>query len=136
MIKKLSNVVLVVNDQTKALDFYTRVLGFEKRTDISPPGAVRWVTVAPKGQDIEISLFQAGSSPQPGFSQLKPGTSAAWNLQSDDCKGDFKRLTAQGVRFDQPEPAELPWGIQATFSDPDGNRFSLLQPVTGSASSG
>lgn len=128
MIQKLANVVVVVKDQAKALDFYTQVLGFEKRTDFKPPGGVRWVTVAPKGQDIEISLFQAGSSPDPKMSQLKAGSNPQWSLQTDDCRGDFKRLKARGVKFDQEEPADYPWGVLVTFSDPDGNPFSLLQP--------
>lgn len=135
MIKKLGNVVLVVNDQAKALDFYTRVIGFEKRAELSaprtPPETPHWITVAPKGQDIEISLFQVGSSPDPATSQLKPGTGPQWNLATDDCRGDFKRLKVQGVAFDQPEPVEQPWGIQATLRDPDGNTFSLLQPRMG-----
>lgn len=130
MITKLANVVVVVKDQAKALDFYIQVLGFEKRTDYNPPGNVRWVTVAPKGQDIEISLFQAGSSADPKSpqSQLKAGSNPQWNLQTDDCHGDFKRLKALGVKFDQEEPDEYSWGVQATFRDPDGNPFSLLQP--------
>jgi predicted enzyme related to lactoylglutathione lyase len=131
MIQKLANVVIVVKDQAKALDFYTQVLGFEKRTDFSPGGNYRWVTVAPKGQDIEISLFQAGSDPDPKSSQnqVKAGSNPQWTLQTDDCRGDFKRLKAQGVKFNQEEPSEQPWGVLATFSDPDGNPFSLLQPA-------
>ena len=134
MIEKLGNVVLVVSNQAKALDFYTKVLGFEKRAEFAapgaPPGAPHWITVAPKGQDIEISLFQVGSSPDPAASKLKPGAGAQWNLVTDDCRGDSKRLKSQGVRFDQ-EPSDQPWGIQAVFSDPDGNKFSLLQPKMG-----
>lgn len=134
MIKKLGNVVLVVNNQAKALDFYTKVLGFEKRAEFTapgaPPGAPHWITVAPKGQDIEISLFQAGASPDPAARQLKPGAGPQWNLLTDDCRAESKRLKAQGVGFDQ-EPSEQPWGIQAVFRDPDGNRFSLLQPRMG-----
>jgi len=134
MIKKLGNVVLVVSNQAKALDFYTKVLGLEKRAEFTapgaPPGAPHWITVAPKGQDIEISLFQVGSSPDPASAQLKPGTGPQWNLVTDDCRGDAKRLKAQGVRFAQ-EPSDQPWGIQAIFMDPDGNRFSLLQPKMG-----
>jgi catechol 2,3-dioxygenase-like lactoylglutathione lyase family enzyme len=129
MIQKLANVVIVVKDQAKALDFYTKVLGFEKRTDLSPPGSPRWVTVAPKGQDIEISLFQEGTPlPDPKAPQLKAGSNPQWALQTDDCRGDFKRLKAQGVKFEQDEPGEYPWGVLATFRDPDGNPFSLLQP--------
>lgn len=130
MIQKLMNVVLVVKDQNKALDFYTRALGLEKRTDISPPGGVRWVTVATKGQDIEISLFQASSSPDSSMSQLQPGQGPQWTFQSTDCKRDFEEFKSRGVRFDQSKPEEYAWGIQATFADPDGNRFALLQPVS------
>jgi catechol 2,3-dioxygenase-like lactoylglutathione lyase family enzyme len=130
MIEKLANVVVVVKDQAKALDYYTRVLGFEKRTDINPPGGTRWVTVAPKGQDIEISLFPAGSYPDPNGVQhsLEPGKGPAWNFRSTDCKKDFEELKSRGVKFNEPKPAEYPWGIQASFSDPDGNGYTLLEP--------
>jgi len=128
MIKKLANVVIVVKDQTKALDFYTKVLGFDKRTDLSPAGGPRWVTVGPKGQDIEISLFQEGTPPpDPKAPQLKAGSNPQWTLQTDDCRADSKLLKGRGVNFDQ-EPADYPWGVLAIFRDPDGNPFSLLQP--------
>lgn len=129
MIDKLTVVGLVVQDQVKALDYYTRVLGLEKRTDFTGPSGVRWVTVAPKGQDIEISLIPAGSYPDPKKGQVKvqPGGGARWTLQSTDCKKDFDELKSRGVRFDQDKPAEYPYGIQAAFSDPDGNSFVLLQ---------
>lgn len=129
MIEKLANIVLVVRDQSKAVEFYTKVLGFEKRTDFTPPGGTRWVTVAPKGQDIEISLFQVGSYPGPNApQQLQPGTNPQWTLRTNDCRKDFAELKSHGVKFDQAKPDEYPWGILATFSDPDGNKFALLQP--------
>jgi predicted enzyme related to lactoylglutathione lyase len=130
MIQKLATVILVVKDQAKALDFYTRVLGFEKRTDFTPPGNPRWLTVAPKGQDIEISLFQTGSSNDPKASQNRwhPGSSPAWTLHTNDCRKDFEELKSRGVKFDQHQPTEYPWGLAATFDDPDGNKFGLLQP--------
>jgi predicted enzyme related to lactoylglutathione lyase len=130
MIHKLATVVIVVRDQAKALDFYTKVVGLEKRTDITPPGSPRWVTVAPKGQDIEISLFQAGSNPDPKALQNRwqPGAGPAWTLHTNDIRKDFEELKSRGVRFDQSKPEEYPWGIAATFNDPDGNKFGLLQP--------
>jgi len=129
MIEKLMTVVIVVKDQVRALDFYTRVLGFEKRTDFTPPGGARWVTVAPKGQDIEISIFQAGSHPDPKAPQnrLQPGSNPQWTLRTSDCRKDFEELKSRGVKFDQARPDEYPWGILATFGDPDGNAFALLQ---------
>ncbi|HUI01824.1 MAG TPA: VOC family protein [Nitrososphaerales archaeon] len=129
MIEKLTVVGVVVKDQAKALDYYTKVLGLEKRSDFTGPTGVRWLTVGPKGQDIEISLFQAGSYPDQkgGQFQLQPGKGTGWTFQSTDCKKDFEVLKSRGVKFDQNKPAEYPYGIQASFSDPDGNAFILLQ---------
>jgi catechol 2,3-dioxygenase-like lactoylglutathione lyase family enzyme len=129
MIDKLLNVVIVVSDQEKAVDFYTRALGLEKRTDFTPPGGSRWVTVAPKGQDIEISLFQAGSvsDPKAPQNQLQPGKNAQWALRTTDCRKDFEEMKSRGVKFNEEQPVQYPWGVLATFRDPDGNPFSLLQ---------
>ena len=129
MIKRLMTVIVVVRDQAKALDFYTNVLGFEKRTDFTPQGNPRWVTVAPKGQDIEMSLFQAGSynDPKSPQNRWQPGNNPSWTLLSDDVRKDSEELKSRGVKF-VSEPAEYPWGIGSTFIDPDGNVFSLYQP--------
>jgi predicted enzyme related to lactoylglutathione lyase len=135
MIQKILNVVLVVSDQDKAVDFYTHALGLEKRTDFTPPGGPRWVTVAPKGQDIEISLFKAGSGrdPKSPESQLQPGKGPQWALGTNDCRKDFEEMKSRGVKFNEEQPAEYPWGILATFRDPDGNPFSLLQQPSSSS---
>ena len=127
MIEKLTLLTIVVNDQEKALDFYTGVLGFEKRVDYTPPGHPRWVSVGPKGERIEISLFQAGSNSDTRMPQPK-GSGASWRLETDDMRKDFQELKSRGVEFEETEPSESPWGLAATFSDPDGNKFSLLQP--------
>jgi predicted enzyme related to lactoylglutathione lyase len=131
MVQKLMVVTLVVNDQAKALDFYTRALGLEKRADYVGPTGVRWLTVAPKGQDIEISLFPGGSFPDPkrGQVQVRRGEGIQWTFQTADCKKDFEEMKSRGVRFDESKPAEFAWGIEAHFADPDGNRFAMLQPM-------
>ena len=129
MIEKLSVITIVVKDQSKALDFYTNVLGFEKRTDFTPQGNQRWVTVAPKGQEVEMSLFQAGSVPDPNAPQnrWRPGVAPTWTFKTNDLRKDFQELRSKGVKFNEKEPGEYPWGLVATFTDPDGNNFSLLQ---------
>ena len=132
MIEKLLNVVVVVKDQDKAVDFYSRALGLEKRTDFTPSGGSRWVTVAPKGQDIEIVLFQAGSGGDPA-NQLQPGKSPQWAFRTTDCRKDFEEMKLRGVKFNEEQPAQYPWGILATFKDPDGNPFSLLQQPSSNA---
>jgi predicted enzyme related to lactoylglutathione lyase len=134
MIERPANVVIMVKDQVAALDFYTSKLGFEKRTDIpAPPGGQRWVTVAPKGQELEMSLFQVSSNSDPNApqNQWHPAGAAIGTFTTTDCKKDFEELSSRGVKFNEPKPAEYPFGIVASFSDPDGNRFTLLQPRRG-----
>ena len=127
---KVTQVTLVVNDQAKALAFFTERVGFEKKTDFTPPGRARWVTVGPKGQDLELALFAVGTPTFP------PGAGATWKpaqsppivMRVDDCKKTFAELKARGVQFREEAPQEQAWGTVATFFDPDGNPFSLVQP--------
>jgi catechol 2,3-dioxygenase-like lactoylglutathione lyase family enzyme len=134
MIEKLTLVTIVVKNQDAAIDFYTKTLGLEKRNDLTPPGTPRWVTVAPKGQDIEISLWEAGSRTEgvpPSHQHAGNGTS--WNFQVEDCRKAYAELKARGVRF-RSEPVEYPWAIAAAFTDPDGNPLGITQPRTMSPS--
>jgi len=131
MIQKLTHAPLVVSDQDKALKFYTEVLGFEKRADYQQPGKPRWLTVAPKGQDLEFILVQGRFKIE---SHLPPeaGTGGIhWAFTTDDCRGDYERLKARGVNFKvgtYTEPEKQTWGTSAYFKDPDGNQFALIQP--------
>jgi len=76
-----------------------------------------------------MSLFQAGSyNPKAPQNRWQPGSSPAWISRTNDCRKDFEELKSRGVKFNETQPAEYPWGPLATFSDPDGNNFSLLQP--------
>jgi catechol 2,3-dioxygenase-like lactoylglutathione lyase family enzyme len=59
MLKKVAYVSLFVTNQDKALDFYTNVLGFEKRIDNPTPNGPRWLTIAVTGQDFELVLWPA-----------------------------------------------------------------------------
>lgn len=127
---RITQVTLVVTDQDRALDFYTRQVGFEKKTDVDVPGRGRWVSVGPVGQDLELALFPAASRPDPNewSRHWKPGANPPMVIRVDDCRATFQELSSRGVRFDQPAPVEYPWGVSATFADPDGNRLSLNQP--------
>jgi catechol 2,3-dioxygenase-like lactoylglutathione lyase family enzyme len=125
---KVAVITLVVENQEAALKFYTEKVGFEKKTDYTPPGNNRWVTVAPKGQDLEFALFQAGSNDPNGWSNnWHPGNNPPIVLRVGDCKKVFAELKARGVEFKQAQPEEYAWGISATFADPDGNLFSINQ---------
>jgi len=125
---KITQFTLVVKNQAEALKFYTEKVGFEKRTDFTPPGGYRWVTVGPKGQDLELALFQAGTQdPNHWSSKWTPGINPPIVMQVDDCRKTFAELKSRGVEFKQTQPDEYAWGISATFSDPDGNLFSINQ---------
>ena len=118
---------VVVSNQQKALDFYTKKVGFEKKTDYTAPGGYRYVTVHPEGQDIELSLLTGGGNDPGGWSaNWHPGGNPPIVMNVDDCRKAFDELKASGVEF-KSEPVENPWGISATFSDPDGNLFSINQ---------
>jgi catechol 2,3-dioxygenase-like lactoylglutathione lyase family enzyme len=129
MIEKLTHAPIVVSDQEKALQFYTDVLGLEKRADYQLPGNPRWLTVGPKGQDIELILFEgrykldARAPPEAGSGGNH------WVFKTDDCRKDFEILKARGVKFKDPAPVEANYGIAAYFTDPDGNHITLLQPA-------
>jgi len=128
MSMRITQFTLVVADQTKALEFYTMKVGFEKKTDFTPPGSYRWVTVGPKGQDLELAFFQAGTQdPNRWSSQWKPGVNPPIVMRVDDCRKTFAELNSRGVEFKQAQPEEHAWGVSATFSDPDGNLFSINQ---------
>ena len=125
---KITQFTLVVRDQSEAVEFYTKKVGFEKKTDFAPPGRERWVTVGPQGQDIELALFQAGTQePNHWSDHWKPGIAPPIVMQVSDVRKVAAELKSRGVRFLQ-EPQEYPWGVSATFSDPDGNMFSINQP--------
>lgn len=124
---KITQISLVVNDQAEALEFYTTKVGFEKKMDFTPPGSYRWVTVGPIGQDLEMALWQVGSGAANDWSKnWKPGSVPPPVLRVDDCRRTFEEMKSRGVKF-TAEPKEYPWGISATFSDPDGNLFAINQ---------
>ena len=109
----------MVKDQDKSVEFYTKKIGFEKKADFNPPGGARWVTVGPKGQDLELVLQPPGTTGQ-------SHSSTHITMTVDDCKGISAGLKEKGVQFKQ-EPLEHPYGVSAIFADPDGNSFQINQ---------
>ena len=119
---------IMVDDQSKALRFYTDVLGFRKKHDV-PVGEFRWITVvSPDGpDDLELALEPnanpAGRAFQEAmFSQGIP--IAAFEVA--DIAGEFSRLTAHGVAFTR-RPVEAGPVTLAVFSDTCGNLIQLYQ---------
>jgi len=134
MVGRVTVVTLVVTNQAKSLEFYTEKVGFEKKTDVPGPGGFRWVTVGPKGQDLEFALWEVGSPVDPAqkewSKQWAPGKAPPILIAVSDCPKTYQELHSRGVEFPQP-PKENPWGTVATFRDPDGNLFSMNQPRSG-----
>jgi len=121
MLRKVPYVALMVSDQDKALDFYTNVIGFEKRGDFpGAPGAPRFLTVGVHGQEFDLVLWPgAPAKPQSG--------SAVYTIEVENCAAAFETLKARGVRFTPDEVLEFPWGYAARFQDPDGNVLQVRE---------
>jgi catechol 2,3-dioxygenase-like lactoylglutathione lyase family enzyme len=135
MLRRLSHVTIYVNDQEAAKTFYTDKLGFEVRTDETMDG-FPWLTVGPKDQpELELILIE----PNPPMCDpetagvlreiIAKGTLGTGVFRTDDCRGTVEELKAQGVTVLQ-EPAERPYGIEATFRDDSGNWYSLTEPAS------
>lgn len=123
MLEKVVYVSLFVNDQERALDFYTKVLGFEKRADNPTPDGPRFLAVGLEGQDFQLVLWPG----TPGQAQPALGrVPATYTLETRDCRKAFEALKALGVKF-ETDVLEYPWGYVALFLDPDGNRLQLRQ---------
>jgi predicted enzyme related to lactoylglutathione lyase len=120
MLKKVVYVALLVSDQDKALDFYTNVIGLEKRLDSPTPGGPRFLTVGVNGQDFELVLW-------PGTPARAELGSAVYTIEVNDIRIAFETLKSRGVTFEPPDILEFPWGSVARFQDPDGNRLQVRE---------
>jgi glyoxylase I family protein len=123
---KLTSVI--VDNQDKALKFYTQVLGFVKSKDI-PVGAYRWITVvSPEGEtDVELAL-EPNANPaaktfqEAMFNQGIPLTA----FQVTDIQAEYQRLKTLGVAFSK-EPTQAGPITFAVFSDTCGNLIQIYQ---------
>jgi catechol 2,3-dioxygenase-like lactoylglutathione lyase family enzyme len=123
---------IMVNDQEKALDFYTRVLGFSKKEDV-PMGPFRWLTVvSPDGIDgVELVLEPMGFEPARTFQEALFGAGIpATAFMSSDIDADYRRLTGLGVQF-RGAPKIMGPIIAVTFEDSCGNLINLVQVGAG-----
>ena len=125
---KLTSVM--VDDQEKALRFYTDVLGFRKRHDI-PVGEYRWITVtSPEGpDDVELALEPNANPAGRAFQEamFQQGIPVA-AFEVDDLDAEFARLGAKGVAFTKAPTSMGPVAI-ALFADTCGNLIQIHQPT-------
>ncbi|MGB6009531.1 VOC family protein [Castellaniella sp.] len=125
---KIKLTKVYVDDQEKALHFYTQVLGFTKKADFSN-GSFRWLTVVapdePDGTELQLALNDdpAGNAYQQAiFQQGQP----AINFYTDDVKGDYERIKARGGSFTMV-PTEVPGSTIAQLHDTCGNIIQITQ---------
>jgi len=125
---KIKLTSIYVDDQDKALRFYTEVLSFVKKADFSQ-GPFRWLTVAsPEEQDgteLQLALNDnpaAKAYQQAIFQQNQP----AANFFTDDIKGDYDRIKARGAEFTMP-PTDVTGSTIAMLKDTCGNLIQLTQ---------
>jgi predicted enzyme related to lactoylglutathione lyase len=125
---KIKVTSVFVDDQEKALHFYTEVLGFVKKADFSQ-GPYRWLTVAsseePDGTELQLALNN--NPPAKAYQQaiFQQGMPAA-NFFTDDIKGDYERIKAGGAEFTMP-PTDVTGATIAMVNDTCGNLIQLSQ---------
>jgi len=125
---KIKLTSVYVDDQQKALRFYTEVLGFTKKADFSQ-GPFRWLTVAspeePEGTEQQLALNDnpaAKAYQQAKFQQGQP----AVMFFTSDIKGDYERIKARGAAFTMP-PTEVTGSTIAKLDDTCGNLIQITQ---------
>ena len=125
---KIKVTSVYVDDQAKALRFYTEVLGFAKKADFSS-GPFRWLTVAspeePNGTELQLALNNSPAAQTYQQAIFQQGQPAAMFF-TDDVKGDYDRIKARGAEFTMP-PTEVPGSTIAMLKDTCGNLIQLNQ---------
>ena len=125
---KIKLTSVFVNDQEKALRFYTEVLGFTKKADFSQ-GPYRWLTVAspeePDGTELQLALNNNPAAKAYQQAIFQQNQSAA-NFFTDDVKGDYERIKLRGTEFTMP-PTDVTGATITMLNDTCGNLIQLTQ---------
>jgi catechol 2,3-dioxygenase-like lactoylglutathione lyase family enzyme len=137
MIQGVQVAGVYVRDQDEAVDFYVGKVGFEVHTD-ARNGDYRWLTVqCPDQPGFQLGLFK----PQPPMvdeataqtldAAVAKGAMPPLVLMVQDCRKTYEEMRARGVEFTQ-EPTERYGNVDASFRDPSGNGWKMLQaPLAG-----
>ncbi|HVZ38509.1 MAG TPA: VOC family protein [Candidatus Kapabacteria bacterium] len=125
---KIKLTSVFVDDQEKALHFYTEVLGFARKSDFSN-GPFRWLTVAspeePDGTELQLALNDNPAARTYQQAIYQQGQPAAM-FYTDDVKGDYERIKARGAEFTMP-PTDVTGSTIAMLNDTCGNLIQLVQ---------
>ncbi|MBN8578979.1 MAG: VOC family protein [Cytophagales bacterium] len=121
---------LLVDDQEKALKFYTEKLGFVKKTEI-PLGEHKWLTVVAANElnGVELVLEPIGFEPAKTYQKaLKDAGIPLTSFKVDDLNKEYERLKSEGVKFSM-EPKTMGPVIMAVLDDTCGNNIQLVQKL-------
>jgi predicted enzyme related to lactoylglutathione lyase len=125
---KIKLTSIYVDDQEKALRFYTDVLGFTKKADVSQ-GPYRWLTVAspeePDGTELQLALNDNPAAKAYQEAMLKQNQPAVMFF-SDDIKADYERIKAKGAEVTMP-PTDVTASTIAQVKDGCGNLIQITQ---------
>lgn len=119
MIKKIATQAVYVEDQQKALTFWTEQVGFEVRANHPMGPNAFWIEVAPQGAESCLVLYP--KSMMNDWAERKPSIV----FETDDIDKTYEQLKANGVNIE--EPMDLPFSRFTKFYDLDGNWFGLKQ---------
>jgi uncharacterized glyoxalase superfamily protein PhnB len=134
---QIGSAQLWVHDQEEALEFYTKRVGMEIRSDVTVPelGNFRWLTVGAPGQeDVAVTLMAIPGAPvmyeqtaKEVRALMAKGFAGTVFLVTDDCRAAYDEMRGRGVEFTEA-PEERPYGIDCGFRDPSGNSLRLTEP--------
>jgi catechol 2,3-dioxygenase-like lactoylglutathione lyase family enzyme len=128
--QNLAHIAIVVRDYDEAIDWYTRVLGFELLEDTPREPGKRWVVVGlPGSRGTSLLLAKAANAEQASRVGNQTGGRVFLFLHTDDFQRDYTTYSAHGVKFIE-QPRYEAYGTVAVFEDLYGNRWDLIERKT------
>lgn len=118
MIKKIATTAVYVDDQQKAVEFWTKQVGFQVHRDKPMGPQARWIEVGPPGAESCLVIYP--KSMMEDWAERKPSIV----FECDDVQKTYEEMRERSVQFKQP-PQEMPWGPFAIFVDLERNWFGL-----------
>lgn len=118
---KIAHLIIPTDDQDRALAFYTDVLGFEKRTELSFGGGLRWIELAPAGSATSIAICPPGPGVTAG------GKETGISLHTEDVDAFHAHLKANNVDVDDSVARYEGAPPTFWFRDPEGNSLMISQ---------
>jgi len=125
VISGVGKIIVPVDDQERAKEFWTTRIGFEVTTDAPYGEGERWLEVTPPDRSVLLVLSRRGADePRREVDDQLPHSPVFFNCE--DIQRTYGELSERGVRFPSP-PAEMPFGWWSMFEDDEGTRYALGQ---------